>query len=109
MSRKQRQAMIDREHNQLSLVRQCSLLRVSRASLYCQPTPPRTQDLELMALMDRQYPSATLRAGSEDPLLRFQEDEGLAARTGALGRSREGQAVDAVNGPGSHLPSPQHQ
>jgi len=55
MSRKQRQARIDREHNELSLVRQCTLLDISRASLYYQPTPPRAEDLELMALMDRQY------------------------------------------------------
>ena len=55
MSRNQRQALIDREHNQLSLVRQCTLLDISRASLYYQPTPQRTEDLELMSLMDRQY------------------------------------------------------
>ena len=55
MSRKQRQAMIDRDSSQLSLVRQCTLLDISRTSLYYQPTPPRTEDLELMALMDRQY------------------------------------------------------
>ena len=55
MSRKERQAMIDRQHNQLSLVRQCTLLDISRGSLYYQPTPTRTEDLELMSLMDRQY------------------------------------------------------
>ncbi len=57
MTRKQRQTMIDRDH-QLSLVRQCSLLDVSRASVYYRPAPTRTEDLELMALMalmDRQY------------------------------------------------------
>ena len=36
MNLKQRQALIDRKHNQLSLVRQCSLLDISRASLYYQ-------------------------------------------------------------------------
>ena len=55
MSRKQRQVMIDRQHNQLSLVRQCTLLEISRGSVYYQPTPPRTGDLELMSLIDRQY------------------------------------------------------
>ncbi len=47
--------MIDRQHNQLSLVRQCTLLDISRGSVYYQPTPTRTEDLELMSLMDRQY------------------------------------------------------
>ncbi len=55
MSRGMRQAMIDRDHRQLSLVSQCGLLSVSRASVYYRPVPTRTEDLELMALMDRQY------------------------------------------------------
>jgi len=58
MSRNRRQAMVDRDHGQLSLVRQCALLDVSRASVYYRPAPPRAEDLELLALMDRQYPSA---------------------------------------------------
>ena len=72
MSRSIRRAMIDRDHQQLSLVRQCILLDVSRASYY-RPVPTRAEDLELMALMDRQYLKTPLR---------LQEDEGLAAATG---------------------------
>ena len=55
MSRKQRKAMIDRDHKQLSLVRQCNLLDVSRASVYYRPAPSRAEDLELMMLIDLQY------------------------------------------------------
>ncbi len=55
MSRKQRQGLIDREHRQVSLVRQCALLRISRGSVYYQPRSTRAEDLELMTLMDRQY------------------------------------------------------
>ncbi len=55
MSRRQRQAMIDRQGSKLPLVRQCSLLDISRGSVYYRPTPARTGDLDLMALMDRQY------------------------------------------------------
>ena len=55
MSRKQRQGMIDREHRKVPLARQCTLLDISRAWLYYQPTTPSAEDLELMALMDRQY------------------------------------------------------
>ena len=40
MSRSLRQAMIDRDHQQLSLVRQCILLDVSRASVYYRPVRP---------------------------------------------------------------------
>ncbi len=55
MSRSLRQAMIDRGHQQLSLVRQCALLNISRASVYYRPVSTRAEDLELMARMDRQY------------------------------------------------------
>ncbi len=55
MSRRQRQGMIDRQGSELSLVRQCSLLDISRGSVYYRPTPARAGDLDLMALMDRQY------------------------------------------------------
>ena len=53
-----RQAMIDRGHKQLSLVRQCTLLNISRASVYYRPVSTSlrlAEGLELMARMDRQY------------------------------------------------------
>ena len=55
MSRSQRQAMRDRDHSQLSLVCQCALLDVSRASVYYRPAPPKAEDLTVMALIDCQY------------------------------------------------------
>ena len=55
MSRSQRRAMIDREEPNLSLVRQCALLGISRSSLYYLPTEAGAEDLELMALIDQQY------------------------------------------------------
>jgi putative transposase len=47
--------MIDRDHPELSVVRQCSLLGISRSSVYYQPAPVSAEDLELMAFLDRQY------------------------------------------------------
>jgi putative transposase len=57
MSRSQRLDMIDRKHPKLSLVRQCSLPRFhrGRSALYYRPAPASAEDLELMALMNRQY------------------------------------------------------
>ena len=101
MSRDQRQAMIDRDHDQISLVRQCNLLDVSRASVYYRPAPPRAEDLELMALMDRQY--------LKDPLLRLQEDASLAEEARTPGQPEEGPAFDAANGPGGYLSASQHK
>ena len=55
MSREGRLGMINREHPRLSLVRQCALLDLSRSSLYYHPKGLDESDLELMALIDRQY------------------------------------------------------
>ena len=41
--------------NPLSLTRQCELLGLSRAALYYRPVEVSVQELELMALIDRQY------------------------------------------------------
>jgi transposase InsO family protein len=47
--------MIDRAHPTLSINRQCHLLGVSRATVYRRPRPVSADDLQLMALIDRQY------------------------------------------------------
>ena len=47
--------MIDRLNKRLSLTRQCQLLGLSRSSLYYQPATDNTEDLSLMALIDRQF------------------------------------------------------
>ena len=47
--------MIDREHPNLSLVRQSALLGLSRSSLYYHPKGVGEEDLKLMALIDEQY------------------------------------------------------
>lgn len=43
------------DHPQLSLVRQCQLLGISRASLYYQPKPADEEELALLKLIDAQY------------------------------------------------------
>jgi len=55
MSREMRLEMIDREHLKLSLIRQCALLGISRSSVYYRVRGADEYDLELMALIDRQY------------------------------------------------------
>ena len=55
MSRQGRLGVIDREHPRLSLTRQCTLLSLSRSSLYYHPTEVNQYDLELMNLIDHQY------------------------------------------------------
>ncbi len=101
MSRSIRQALIDRDHQQLSLVRQCSLLDVSRASVYYRPVPTRTEDLELMALMDRQY--------LKTPFYGSRKMMAWLLGEGYLVWGDKVRRADAVDGIGSHLSASQHQ
>ena len=50
-----RKALVEAEHPELSLVRQCELLGISRASLYYQPVGPSDEELMLLRLIDEQY------------------------------------------------------
>ena len=47
--------MIDRGHSELSVVRQCELLDISRSSVYYSPVQVDEYELELMRLIDKQY------------------------------------------------------
>ena len=55
MSRHERRDMIERCHGELSVVRQCELLDISRSSVYYSPLQASEYELELMGLIDKQY------------------------------------------------------
>ena len=47
--------MIEVDHAQLSLVRQCRLVHIARSSYYYRPKSENEFNLELMPLIDAQY------------------------------------------------------
>jgi len=47
--------LLDFDHTELSVSRQCQLLGISRSSAYYKPQPVKPEDLELMRLIDEQY------------------------------------------------------
>jgi len=51
----ERRLLVSPEEADLSIRQQCELLGIARSSYYYQPSEPRTEDLELMRLIDRQY------------------------------------------------------
>ena len=55
MSRQRRREMVDREHRALSTVRQCTLLGISRSSVYYRPRGTSSKDLAVMKRIDQQY------------------------------------------------------
>ena len=46
---------IDRDHDSLSVRRQCELLGIHRSQLYYEPVPETDENLGLMRLLDEQY------------------------------------------------------
>lgn len=55
MSRERRRNMVDRQHAKLSTVRQCTLLGISRSSVYYRSRATSLEDLPVMNLIDWQY------------------------------------------------------
>lgn len=55
LSVEQKRRLIDLEHPQVSLRRQCALLGLARSSLYIEPIGESTENLQLMRLLDAQY------------------------------------------------------
>ncbi|QEA38465.1 IS3 family transposase [Pistricoccus aurantiacus] len=55
VSRRRRLAMIERDHPDISMTRQCELLKLSRSSVYYRPRQQRQKDLNLMYLLDQQH------------------------------------------------------
>jgi putative transposase len=55
MSRDVRKAMIDPDHAELSLSRQCRLVAISRSSLYYKPQPASEETLAMMQRIDEIY------------------------------------------------------
>src|SRR5271156_1618063 len=55
MSVERRRQMIEPEHPELSVVRQCDLVSISRSGFYYQPTGETPLNLTLMRLIDVQF------------------------------------------------------
>ena len=108
MSRSMRQAMIERDHRQLSLVRQCSLLNVSRASVYYRPALAKAGDLELMALMDRQYLKTPFYGSRK--MKAWLLGEGYLVSRGRVRRLMRLMGLEAIyRRPNTSKPAPGHR
>jgi putative transposase len=55
MSQAERLETVERPHPQLSIVKQCALLKVPRSALYHEPKPESDANLALMRRIDELY------------------------------------------------------
>jgi len=66
----QKRDLVGVHHGEISVMRQCELLGVSRSTYYYRPRPIGDLNLELMRLIDEQY--------TKTPILRRSTDDGVA-------------------------------
>ena len=87
MNRTERRGMIDRDQPEVSVVRQCDLLNVSRSSVYYSPVAASEDEHELMGLMDKQYLRTPFYGSRKMAAwLRRQGDFGLECTVSQTGR-----------------------
>lgn len=108
MSRARRRALISRAHPRLSLVRQCALTGISRASLY---TPVRAEseaNLALMRRIDEQH-MKTPWYGSRQ-MVRHLAREGVTVNRKHMQRLMRKMGLTAIApAPGTSRPAPEHR
>jgi len=101
MSPSERKAMINRDRTDLSLTRQCKLLRISRLSLYYTPVGMDAHTLKLMSEIDRVF--------TKYPFFHCPADRRVSATEWVPCGSPSATSPYAGHGAASHLQRPQHQ
>ena len=93
--------MIEREHDRLSVSRQCQLVGLSRSTWYYRAVGESAETLALMQRIDQLY--------LEYPFYGSRQMMRPSGTRGKAGRSAPGAAADAAVGVGGDLPQAAHQ
>jgi putative transposase len=108
MSIERRRQMIDPEHPELSVVRQCELVSISRSGFYYQPVGETPLNLELMGLIDRQF-LETPWYGSRQ-MARHLRREGYPVGRKRVRRLMSKMGLEPIyQRPRTTVPRPEHQ
>jgi hypothetical protein len=96
-----RRQLVEASHLQLSIVRQCSLLDISRSGRYYRPVGKASRHACVDAADRRSVPGV--------PALWVAADDAASASIGSPDRSRPGRPADAPDGLTRDLPEAEHQ
>jgi putative transposase len=108
MSIERRRQMIDPDHPELSIVRQCELASISRSGFYYQPAGETPLNLELMRLIDRQF-LETPWYGSRQ-MARHVRREGYLVGRKRIRRLMATMGLEPIyQRPRTTVPHPEHQ
>jgi putative transposase len=108
MNIERRRQMIEPDHPELSLVRQCELVSISRSGFYYQPTGETPLNLALMRLIDQQF-LETPWYGSRQ-MTRHLRREGYTVGRKRVRRLMAKMGLEAIyQRPRTTVPHPEHQ
>ena len=100
--------MIDREHQRLSVSRQCRLLAVSRSTVYYRPLGENEQTLELMRRIDKLYLECPFYGSRQ--MMRHLAREGVAAGRHRVRRLMRLLGLEAIyRKPRTTVANPEHR
>jgi len=104
----QRRLLVEPAHRELSVVRQCELLGLSRSSYYLQPVLESGENLHLMRLLDEQY-LRTPCYGSRRMAV-WLRGQGYAVNRKRVQRLMRQMGLEGIApGPRTSCPQPQHR
>ena len=108
LSPARRKQLVEPDHGQLSIARQCQLLSIQRSAYYYQPVGESSQNLELMRLIDEQYLETPWYGARQ--MTRHLRREGHAVNRKRIGRLMQLMGLSAIyQKPNTSKPHPQHK
>jgi putative transposase len=108
MSLDRRRQMIEPEHLQLSVVRQCELVSISRSGFYHRPTGETALNLELMRLIDTQFLEAPWYGSRQ--MARHLRREGYTVGRKCIRRLMAKMGLAPIyQRPRTTVPNPEHR
>jgi putative transposase len=108
MSRRERKAMIRRDHPVLSLSRQCDILSISRSSVYYRPKGESPENLALMRRIDELFLKCPFYGSRQ--MARQLRREGIVAGRHRVRRLMRLMGLEAIyRAPKTSAPHPEHR
>jgi putative transposase len=100
--------MIEPDHSQLSIVRQCELVSISRSGVYCRPAGGAPLTLELMRLIDAQF-LETPWSGSRQMARHLRREGDTVGRKRVRRRMAKMGLAPIYQRPRTTVPHPEHR
>lgn len=99
--------MIEPDHEQLSIRRQCEILGLNRSTLYYEPVPASDEDLALMRRIDKQYLKVPFYGSRR--MTHWLREEGVHVNRKRIQRLMRLMGIEAIYPKKTTIPSREHK